>query len=316
MDIEYLLLLQNFRQATGDLLTPLMLLISELAAGPVLIGLVSFVYWAVDKSMGSFLMLNYTGSTLLNQTVKLAACVYRPWVRDSRIAPVPAALKGATGYSFPSGHTQSATAAFGSAAIWFWNRRRWVSFLMIAMVLLTGFSRNYLGVHTPQDVLVGCGLCCIYLILNARLMAWVESRPSRDWIVAAVGCGLAALCLVYIQCKSYPLDYVDGRLLVDPELMKEDAFSAAGMVLGFYPGWLAERRFIRFTTERHSALQFALAGAGLVPMLVIYKLLPALLAPALGVCWAELVSCAVLAFYVMAGLPSLIRLVQSRPAHR
>ena len=127
MDIEYLLLLQNFRQATGDVLTPLMEAVTELAASPLLIGLVAFVYWAVNKPLGSFLMLNYTGSTLLNQTVKLGVCAYRPWVRDARVIPVASAIGDATGYSFPSGHSQSATAYYGSIALWFGKKRRWVA---------------------------------------------------------------------------------------------------------------------------------------------------------------------------------------------
>ena len=71
MDLAYLLWLQQLREATGNLFTPLMEGISALAASPILIGAVVFVYWAVNKKLGSFLMLNYTGSTLLNQTVKL-----------------------------------------------------------------------------------------------------------------------------------------------------------------------------------------------------------------------------------------------------
>ena len=312
MDIEYLLLLQNFRQATGDFFTPLMEVITELAASPVLIGLVAFLYWAVNKPLGSFLMLNYTGSTLLNQTVKLGVCAYRPWVRDSRILPVASAIEDATGYSFPSGHSQSATAYYGSIGLWFGKKHRWVAWVMGALILLTGFSRNFLGVHTPQDVVVGIGLCCLYLFLNAKLMAWLEKNPSKDWIVACVGSGLALAAVAFFLLKSYPMDYQNGALLVDPAIMMEDGFMAAGMVFGFYPGWLIERRWLRFSTAQRSAGQYLLAAAALVPMLMIYKLLPGLLAGLTGPLGAEFLSCALLAFYVMALVPALICRLQKR----
>ena len=248
MDIEYLLLLQRLREAAGAVLTPLMELVSELAASSVTIGAAAFIFWAVDRHFGGFLMLNYVGSSLLTQIAKLTACVYRPWVRDSRVHPVITALDTATGYSFPSGHTQSATAIYGSVGLWYGRKRRWLAVLMVVMVLLTAFSRNYLGVHTPQDVLAGMALTGGYLWLNGKVAARLERQPNFDKTVAAVGMAAALAAVVWFSCKSYPLDYVDSTLLVDPEAMMEDGFMAAGMVFGFYPGWLIERRWLRFST--------------------------------------------------------------------
>ena len=310
MDIEYLLLLQRLREAAGGLLTPLMELVSELAASSVTIGAAAFVFWAVDRHFGGFLMLNYVGSSLLNQAVKLTACVYRPWVRDGRVQPVLTALDKATGYSFPSGHTQSAAAIYGSVALWYGKKRPWLAGLMAAMILLTGFSRNYLGVHTPQDVLVSMALCAGYLWLNGKVAALLEKRPGLDAAVAAAGVAFALASVAWFSCKSYPLDYVDGALLVDPVVMMEDGFMAAGMVFGFYPGWLIERRWLRFTTSPRRRWQYALAAAALVPMLAIYRLLPGALAGLTGPLWAEFISCALLAFYVMALVPALICRVQ------
>ena len=314
MDIEYLLLLQRLREAAGGLLTPLMELVSELAASSVTIGAAAFVFWAVDRHFGGFLMLNYVGSSLLNQAVKLTACVYRPWVRDGRVQPVLTALDKATGYSFPSGHTQSAAAIYGSVALWYGKKRPWLAGLMAAMILLTGFSRNYLGVHTPQDVIVSMALCAGYLWLNGKVAALLEKRPGLDVAVAAAGVAFALASVAWFSCKSYPLDYVDGALLVDPVVMMEDGFMAAGMVFGFYPGWLIERRWLRFTTSPRRRWQYALAAAALVPMLAIYRLLPGALAGLTGPLWAEFISCALLAFYVMTLVPALICRIQRRRA--
>lgn len=312
MDIQYLLLLQQLREAAGALLTPLMQLVSDLAASSVTIGAAAFVFWAVDRHFGGFLMLNYVGSSLLVQVAKLTACVYRPWVRDARLHPAAAALETATGYSFPSGHTQSAAAIYGSVGLWYGRKRRWLAVLMVVMILLTAFSRNYLGVHTPQDVLAGMALTGAYLWLNGKVAARLERQPGFDLPVAAAGMAFALAAVAWFSLKSYPMDYVDGALLVEPLVMMEDGFMAAGMVFGFYPGWLIERRWLRFSTSRRTAAQYALAAAALVPMLLIYKLLPRLLAALTGPLWAEFISCALLAFYVMALVPALICRLQRR----
>lgn len=312
MDLAYLLLLQRLREAAGWLLTPAMELISELAASSLTIAVAAFVFWAVDRRFGSFLMLNYVGSSLLVQVFKLTACVYRPWVRDPRIQPVTNAIDTATGYSFPSGHTQSAAAIYGSVGLWYGKKRRWLAVLMAVMILLTGFSRNYLGVHTPQDVLVSLALTCGYLWLNSKILARLERQPSFDLKVAAVGTVLALAAVLWFECKSYPMNYVNGVLLVDPEIMKEDGFMAAGMVFGFFPGWLIERRWLQFSTDHRSAGQFILAALALLPMLLIYKLLPLALTGIMGPLWAAFVSCALLAFYVTALVPALICRLQRK----
>lgn len=312
MDLAYLLLLQRLRDAAGWLLTPAMELVSELAASSLTIAVAAFVFWAVDRRFGSFLMLNFVGSSLLNQTVKLTACVYRPWIRDPRIHPVAAALEDATGYSFPSGHTQSAAAIYGSVALWYGKKRRWLAWLMVLLILLTAFSRNYLGVHTPQDVLVSMALCGGYLWVNSKILARLERQPQFDLTVAAVGVALALAAVFWFEFKTYPMDYQNGTLLVDPELMMEDGFMSAGMVFGFFPGWLIERRWLRFSTDRHSAGQFVLAAVALIPMLLIYKLLPAALTGLLGPLWASFASCALLAFYVTALVPAVICSIQRR----
>ena len=133
----------------------------------------------------------------------------------------------------------------------------------------------------------------------------MERQPGFGLPVAAAGMAFALAAVAWFSLKSYPMDYVDGALLVDPLVMMEDGFMAAGMVFGFYPGWLIERRWLRFSTSRRTAAQYALAAAALVPMLLIYKLLPRLLAALTGPLWAEFISCAFLAFYVMALFPAL-----------
>ena len=157
-------------------------------------------------------------------------------------------------------------AIYRSIGLWYGKNRPWLARLMGAMVLLTAFSRNYLGVHTFQDV-AGQHPAVRGVSVAERPShgaGGAAARPGRGGGPAG-GMAAAVLAVVWFSCKSYPMDYLDGVLLVDPLAMMEDGFMAAGMVFGFYPGWLIERRRLRFSTREHRPWQFALAGRGADP---------------------------------------------------
>ena len=85
-------------------------------------------------------------------------------MRSELIKPTKKAIKGAGGYSFPSSHTQSSASSYGAIAF-VYRKKKAVCATFILLVLLVAFSRNYLGVHTPQDVIVAIleAIVVIYL---------------------------------------------------------------------------------------------------------------------------------------------------------
>ncbi|MBO5976406.1 MAG: hypothetical protein J6P94_04450, partial [Oscillospiraceae bacterium] len=74
------------------------------------------IYWCVNKSHGLYIMLAGLGGTLINQLLKLSFRIPRPWVKDPSFTIVESAREAATGYSFPSGHTQQVTTTMGGIA--------------------------------------------------------------------------------------------------------------------------------------------------------------------------------------------------------
>ena len=244
-DIQYLLFLQELRNATGGMFDEFFNAISKVAVD-VLIFLPYILFWSVSKRWGYRFIATLWSGDLINGLVKLTACAYRPWIRSSQIEPAGDSKVAATGYSFPSGHTMCATTMYGSTAVWQHRRRRWVSVVCIVLILLTGFSRNFLGVHTPQDVVVGL---CESLIIIA-LVGWVGKKLEGNEKLAdrltLAGVALVIASLLYITLKPYPMDYVDGVLLVDPQRMMNDTFKACGGFFGLLAGSYVERHYIHY----------------------------------------------------------------------
>ncbi len=326
MDISYLLLLQNFRNSINDALTPFMEFVSHVAVSWLVI-FPAFIYWCVDKRAGLFTIGGLECSRIVNAAVKLTACVYRPWIRDPRVIPAGNAIVEATGYSFPSGHTTMGTALYGGMAAGFWQNKktRFVSIFCAIMILLTGFSRNYLGVHTPQDVLTGLCLTLLVLFGTAKIFSYCEKHPEKEnWFLLG-GILLAIAVLIYINVKPYPMDYRDGKLIVDPAKMLKDGFGDSGVLAAFCIARFIEKKWIRFEA---TGLNFKSAESGvnvkgiivsLVGVVILYFMSEYFKIPCrklFGVNWGCLISRGVEVLYMVALWPLVIKLVTKRKEER
>ena len=245
MDIQYLLFLQNCREATGGILDTFMLRATAFGEQIITWLVLAFIYWCVDKHAGQLMALNVSLACTWNQFIKWKCRIDRPWVRDERIMPVQSALAGAGGYSFPSGHTQRAAAVWGTLGAALWEKKeRAVSAICWIILAVVAFSRNYLGVHTPQDVLAALSLGIVIIFLSGRALRWVEGGDNRDIIVAGAGC---LLCFL--------------------PMLKAGCLSNAGAGIGLLIGWVMERHFIGFETKggwAQRCVRFALGGAGVL----------------------------------------------------
>ncbi len=248
MDISILLFLQTFREATGTFLTDFFSFITTIAVEYYVLVPMLILFWTVDKKKAGKILLTWGTARGIGAFLKATFCVYRPWIRDSRIQPPADIMKGATGYSFPSGHSFSAGGFWNGLAISY-RKYRGIIIFSVCIVLLTMFSRIYFGVHTPQDVLVGGLVSLVCAVGISRLYDYIEQNPDRDWMVLAAVTVLTVLLLFYIGNKEYPMDYVDGQLLVDPKKMTVDGFKDPGRMYGIVLGWFVERRFVKFKVD-------------------------------------------------------------------
>ncbi len=262
MDIEILLWLQNFREATGNVLTPFVNWLSH-AAITWLLFVPFVVYWCISKKGGLFLLVSMGISRFVNGILKVTVCAYRPFIRDPRI--IPAGHKPSS-YSFPSGHTMWTSPICGGLIVLTHRKSKLFACLCGLLIILVALSRMYLGVHTLQDVIVGT----LAGLLSVWLASMIMARPERENLFLAAGLIICALGVAYTAFKSYPMDYVDGKLLVNPDRMMLDTFYAAGIITGLIVGRYIEREYIKFEVTGLNLRGLVLAVIGSVPLYFIF----------------------------------------------
>lgn len=310
--MNYLLFLQSLRESCPDFINSIFLVISEaIVNGGFVIPLI--IYWCIDKVAGAEIIMGYTTSSLLNQSVKNICCVYRPWIKESRLYVYPKAASSATGYSFPSGHTSAATAIYGGAAKYCHSKkRRVISTLLIILTLLTAFSRNWLGAHTLQDVVVALVLTAAVIAIISIVKKWVDKKPSRDTAVTLVMIIVSFAVTIYLSVKKYPMDYLpDGTLLVDPFAMITDCYTSLGVTVGGFLGWWIERHYINFSTDGtvpKKILRFVIGGA--IEGLIIAFGTKAF--SFLGAHWCHFVKYFLLLIIGTAGYPAIFKQFQKK----
>lgn len=235
-----------------------------------------FVFWCVSKRHGYYLLAIGFAGTVLNQFLKLLFRIPRPWVLDSNFTIVESARAQATGYSFPSGHSQNAIGTFGGIARF--TRRKWVRVAAIVAAVLVPLSRMYLGVHTPLDVGVAAVIAVALVFALYPLMERSDSRHDVMGAVLAVMLALAVGYLLFVSLYPFPAD-VDAANLASGV---ENAWKLLGATVGMLVGWWLDVRFIHFDTRAVWYVQLIKLVGGLALLLGIRAALKAPLAAALG----------------------------------
>ena len=225
-------------------------------------------FWCINKREGYYILTVGLVGTVINQALKLMFKIERPWVRDPSFEPVESAKPEATGYSFPSGHTQNATGTFGAIARY--SSRPWVRIVCIAVVILVGFSRMYLGVHTPADV-------CVSLLVGTALVFGLypffksEERFNKFMPYVVGVCTFLTLAyLVYVNLLN-PADFDEANLASG---MKNGA-TLMGCMLGLCVVYPLDRFVIKFKTEANWYSQVIKLAVGLGIVLLIKSLFKA-----------------------------------------
>ena len=312
MDIEILLALQRFREGTGGFLTDFLSKMTFLGELNTVLVIMAVIYWCVSKEFGTFLLMGWSGNRLVNGVLKVTACAYRPWIRDARIVPYGNSITTATGYSFPSGHTMNAASVYGGGAVGK-DMPRVLRAVLGIIIALVAFSRIFLGVHTPQDVIVGAAAGLAVMALTGKLLQWLAAHPDKDWVVVCAGVALAAAVAVYAGVKPYPADYdAEGKLLVDGAKMANDTFKGVGWCAAFLIGWVLERRFVGFSTDVPMKKRVSRAVTGLLSYYAVSLILVPLVKNWIAGPAGTIASCFLQMFCVAFLFPLLLKICEGK----
>ena len=237
MELEILRSIQSIANPFLDILFQLITMCGEQI---VLISIIAVIYWALDKKFGEYIAYSVLTSVLLNNTIKDIFKMKRP-IGEKGIRTLRE--QTATGYSFPSGHTQSASSFYGAIAIYL--KKRAMDIIATIMIILIGFSRLYLGVHYPKDVIVGGILGILTSLICYKL---------------------------YNKFENKMLLYVITFVIFIPELTfahSADFIKGMGTYLGFIIGIYIEKKYVNFSVETSNGNKIIRVLLGVLILLVL-----------------------------------------------
>lgn len=256
--MDFLYLLEKIRV---PVLNEFMLLITRFGEEMAFLVIALVVYWCVDKKKGYFILSVGFFGTIANQFMKLWFRIPRPWVLDKNFTILEQAREAATGYSFPSGHTQNAVGTFGAIACT--TKNRWLRIVAIIIAVLVPFSRMYIGVHTPLDVFVAAAIAILLIaILKPLVMA------EKKNVLPALLClmiVLSASFLCFVEFYSFPMD-VDVHNL---ESGRNNAYTLIGALLGLVVVYIVDEKWQNFSTKAVWWAQILKVVLGLVLVLLV-----------------------------------------------
>lgn len=268
-------ILYFFEKIRTPFLDGLFLGITQMGDEIFFLALALIMFWCINKNMGYFLMSTCFFGVVLNQTLKLAFKVPRPWVRDASFAPVAAAIDAATGYSFPSGHTQNAVSIFGCLAsgsrLLFSDKKKKVIFCVICIILAFGvaLSRLYLGVHTFSDVIFSVALALGFVFLFRPV--FIKKRPNP--IVISVIIAFMVIATAAYLIYSYTLSSADEVEITNILTGQKHAWYMLGGVMGILVFYPLERRFVDFDPKTSFGIQVLKVIPGFILAFAIKELL-------------------------------------------
>lgn len=178
------------------------------------------VYWVVDRDLAVRIAVLLAASTLTNAWLKSGFGQPRPGAHDPTLSP----LLDLDTLGFPSGHAQSAVVIWGSILLVY--RGRWVRLACVAALVLVPFSRLYLGVHFPHDLVGGYFVGAVLLWAGAR---WLPTAIARFFSMS-----VRAQLLLAIG-----LPFAGASVLLNPSAVR-----AAASFAGGFAGLVVERHWI------------------------------------------------------------------------
>lgn len=163
----------------NPILNQLMLLITQLGNPtimiPVFVLSVGLLWWKNKLLEAKFFLIGCLGATFLNLELKVLFERVRPALWKQLITE--------NSFSFPSGHALGSLFLYGFLAYLLaqnYPKLTPIIYSLATLLIMTiGFSRLYLGVHWPSDVLAGYGVSIIWLTTCITMLKLQQLRLAK-----------------------------------------------------------------------------------------------------------------------------------------
>ncbi len=271
--MDFIMFIQSYSSPFLDNFFELVTMMGEDLFIMVVVGI---MFWSVNKQFGYRMAFVYLSSAVLNQTLKeifkIQRIIGETGIRSLR-------LETAGGYSFPSGHTQSAAS--------FWTvvmlkiRKNWFYGVAVLMMILVAFSRLYLGVHRPVDVIFGLLIGFSWVFLANFIF---DKMVKNDRIVVPVICFMILVTMVFVRNYTF--------------------YKAAGTTISLLIGYMIETRYIKYTVKAPMAQQILKLLIGFSGLLIIKSGIKMIL-PA--VILSDFLRYFILGLWLTVGAPALFK---------
>lgn len=270
-------------------LTPLLLAITRLGDEEFYLLVFPLLYWCVSAAVGVRVGVILLLSAGTNAVVKLGTASPRPFFLDPDVG-----LVTETSFGIPSGHAQNAAAVGGLLAAEIGRAWAWVAALILTLLL--GLSRIHLGVHFPEDVVVGWALGGLLLAAFLRwrqpVTTWLRARSAAAQAAVAFGASVSLIAVGAVVRTAFsgwrwPAAWVGAAAAVDDATGLAAVVTPAAALFGLAVGVVAVRRAGGYTAGGPLGQRLARVPIGLVGVIVLWQGLGAVLpggetAPALA----------------------------------
>lgn len=219
----------------------------------IMMFVVGYFYWCSERTYNSKFMLTVMSGFSVNALFKNIFRVERPFDKyGDKISTLREFT--ATGYSYPSGHTQTATTVFGLIGF---KLKKFFPIIAFVLIFLIGLSRVYLGVHTVYDVLGGLAFGAVWGFFGFKLYDFLVKKNNPLWF------------LIYAIPSVFAIIFVNINDV-------GDTFSMTGSSIGAIIGIIIENQFIKFNPINKPKQQVIKMVLGLGVALVLQYGLKAL----------------------------------------
>lgn len=266
--MSFLYFLESLRNPVCDFLFSLITLCGE---ETVFMAVGMIVFWCVNKYKGYYLLCVGFLGTVINQFLKIVCRVPRPWIKDPNFTIVESAREAASGYSFPSGHTQTSVGLFGGIARMSKNTALRVG--MIVLAALVALSRMYLGVHTPADVLVSIGIATLLVFVGYPLFQKAEKAPRVMYAILGSFTAIMVAYICFVMLYPFPEEVYHVDAVHNLISARKNGFTLLGCAVGLLVAYTVDLKWTKFDTKAVWWAQIIKAVGGLALVVAVKSLM-------------------------------------------